>query len=150
MEPTSARATRPFFVIAAVLVGVIAVAGSAATPSIASTTLVSRTGVLAGTWKGTLSGSAGGSIRRERIVIVVNARESGGRWQVSATCHGKLTLDSVSGGYHHYRRRAASGASCLGGDVDCLMRSGAKIYDSVTPRPGGNALNGTLHRVRNA
>jgi hypothetical protein len=115
----------------------------------ARTTRVSRSGVLTGTWKGTLSGSAGGSIRRERILIVVNARESAGRWKVSSTCHGSLTLDSVSGGYHHYRRRVASGASCHGGDIDCLMRIGANLSDWVTPRPGGYARGGTLRRVRN-
>ncbi len=115
----------------------------------AATAQVSRTGVLSGTWEGTLSGSANGSTRRERILIVVNAHESAGRWKVSPTCHGSLTLDSVSGGYHHYRRHVASGASCLGGDIDCLMRIGAKISDSVTPRPGGYARDGTLHRVRN-
>jgi hypothetical protein len=82
-------------------------------------------------------------------VIVVNARESAGRWKVNPTCHGSLTLDSVSGGYHHYRRRAASGATCLGGDIDCLERVGANLGDWVTPRPGGYARNGTLHRVRN-
>ena len=149
MEPTSARATRLFFVIAAVLVGATAAAGSAATPSRASTARVSRSGVLTGTWRGTLSGSAHGSIHRERILIVVNARESAGRWKVSPTCHGSLTLDSVSGGYHHYRRHVASGTSCLGGDIDCLERVGAKISDWVTPRPGGYARNGTLHRVPN-
>jgi hypothetical protein len=149
MEPALARATRLFVVIAAVLVGATAAAGSAATPSMASTARVSRSGVLTGTWRGTLSGSAHGSIRRERILIVVNAHESAGRWKVSPTCHGSLTLDSVSGGYHHYRRRVASGASCLGGDIDCLMRIGPNISDSVTPRPGGYARNGTLHRVRN-
>jgi hypothetical protein len=115
----------------------------------ASTGRVSRSGVLSGTWRGTLSGSAYGSVRRERILIVVNARESAGRWKVSRTCHGSLSLDSVSGGYHHYRRRVASGASCLGGDIDCLMRVGANVSDWVTPRPGGYARNGTLHRVRN-
>lgn len=148
MEPTSARATRLMVVIAAVFVGATAV-GSAAAPSMARTTRVSRSGVLTGTWKGTLSGSAGGSIRRERILIVVNARESAGRWKVSSTCHGSLTLDSVSGGYHHYRRRVASGASCHGGDIDCLMRIGANLSDWVTPRPGGYARGGTLRRVRN-
>ncbi len=81
-----------------------------------------------------------------RKLIVVNAHESAGRWKVSPTCHGSLTLDSVSGGYHHYRRRVASGASCLGGDIDCLMRTGVNMSDWVTPRPGGYALNGTLHR----
>jgi hypothetical protein len=115
----------------------------------ASTTRVSRSGVLTGTWTGTLSGWARGSIRRQRILIVVNARESAGRWKVSQACYGRLTLDSVSDGYHHYLRRVASGLSCRGGDIDCLMRIGAKLYDSVTPRPGGYALHGTLHRVRN-
>jgi hypothetical protein len=147
MEPSWSRATGLFLVIAAVLVGLIAAAGSAATPSMAGTTRVSRSGVLTGTWAGTLSGSAGGKIRRERIRIVVNARESAGRWKVSPTCHGSLTLDSVSGGYHHYRRRVASGASCLGGDIDCLMRIGANLYDSVTPHAGGYALSGTLRRA---
>jgi len=147
MEPTWARATR-LFVIAAVLVGLIAAGGSAATPGMAGTAQVSRSGVLTGTWRGTLSGSAHGSIRRERILIAVNARESGGRWKVSSTCHGSLTLDSVSGGYHHYRRHVASGASCLGGDIDCLMRIGANMSDWVTPRTGGYARGGTLHRVR--
>jgi hypothetical protein len=150
MARTSARATRPLLVIAALLGGVIAAVGSAAKPSMASTARVSRSGVLSGTWTGTLSGTDHGSIRRERILIVVNARESAGRWKVNPTCHGSLTLDSVSGGYHHYRRHVASGASCLGGDIDCLERTGAKISDSVTPRPGGYARNGTLHRVPNA
>jgi len=80
-------------------------------------------------------------------VIVVNAAESAGTWKLSATCHGRLTLDSVSGGYHHYRRRVSAGATCAGGDIDCLMRLGANVYDSVTPRPGGATVSGTLRRV---
>jgi hypothetical protein len=111
-------------------------------------TTQSRSGPLAGTWTGVLSGSVGGKIRRERIRIVVNAHQSAGRWKVSPVCHGSLTLDSVSGGSHHYRRRVASDASCIGGDIDCLWRTGANLYDSVTPRPGGYARSGTLHRVR--
>jgi hypothetical protein len=150
MGSTSARTTRLFFVIAAVLVGATAAARSAATSGLASTTRVSRSGVLTGTWTGTLSGSARGHIRRERILIVVNAHERSGHWKVSPACHGSLTLDGISGGYHHYRRRVASGASCLGGDIDCLMRVGAKLYDSVTPRRGGYARNGPLRRVRTA
>jgi hypothetical protein len=148
MEPR--LGARRFFVIAAVLVGAIFVTGFAATAGMARTMRATSGGALTGTWKGTLTGSAGGSIHRERILIVVNARESAGRWKVNATCHGRLTLDSVSGGYHHYRQRVASGASCLGGDIDCLMRDGAKVYDSVTPRPDGYALSGSLHRVRNS
>jgi hypothetical protein len=148
MEPPLARSARLFLVIAAVLVGATGAAGAAATPSMASTARVSRSGVLSGTWRGTLSGSANRRNRRERILIVVNAHESAGRWKVSPTCHGSLTLDSVSNGYHHYRRHVASGASCLGGDIDCLMRVGTNISDWVTPRPGGYVRGGTLHRVR--
>ena|SRR5581483_3237507 len=147
MGSTSPRATLRFCVIVAVLVGASVAAGVAAPPGVARTTGVSRSGVLSGTWRGTLSGSVGGSVRRERILIVVNARETAGSWKVSPTCHGSLTLDSISGGYHHYRRRVASGASCLGGDVDCLMRVGAHLSDWVTPRPGGYARGGTLRRA---
>jgi hypothetical protein len=149
MEATQARATRLLVVIAVVLVGATVAAGFAASPGLARTTQVSRSGVLTGTWAGTLTGSAGGRVRRERIRIVVNARQSAGRWKVSSTCQGSLTLDSVSGGSHHYRRRVASGASCRGGDIDCLWRTGANVYDSVTPRRGGYSRSGTLHRVRN-
>ncbi len=145
---STARATRLFILIAAVLVLATATA-SVTAPGTAHAARVSRGGLFTGTWKGTLSGSVGGSVRRERIVIVVNARQSAGRWRVSSTCHGSLTLDSVSGGSHHYRRRVASGASCTGGDIDCLWRTGATVYDSVTPRPGGWARSGTLRRVRN-
>ncbi len=45
---------------------------------------------LAGTWSGAISGHAGSGIRGARIVIVVNARETGGSWSLSATCHGPL------------------------------------------------------------
>jgi hypothetical protein len=148
MEHSRATAICLSVVIVAVIAGTIAAAGSTAAPRMTGTAQSSRSGVLTGTWTGVLSGSAGGSIRRERITIVVNARESAGSWKVGPTCHGSLTLHSISGGYHHYRRRVASGASCLGGDTDCLMRSGANLYDSVTPRPGSYSRSGTLRRVR--
>jgi hypothetical protein len=148
VEPAPARAACLCLVVALVLAGVTAAAGHAATQSAANSNRVSGGAVLTGTWTGVLSGSSGGSKHRERIRIVVNPHQRAGRWRVNATCHGSLTLDSVSGGYHHYRRRVASGASCLGGDIDCLMRVGANVYDTVTPRPGGYGLSGTLHRVR--
>jgi hypothetical protein len=147
VEQTSARATRLLIVIVALLVGAAAV-GFAAAPGMAGSARVSRSGPLTGTWKGILSGSTGGVIRRQRILIVVNARQTAGRWKVSSTCHGSLTLESVSGGPRHYRRRVAAGSSCTGGDIDCLWRTGAYIYDSVTPRPGGYARSGTLRRIR--
>jgi hypothetical protein len=80
--------------------------------------------------------------------IVVNARQTGGSWKISATCYGQLTLDSISNGYHHYLRKVARGASCTHGDVDCLKRVGANVYDAVSPGPGGGYdISGTLHRV---
>lgn len=126
----------------------IAVLAAAAGFGAAPGKSVSGSRVLAGAWAGVLSGSVNGSVRRERIRIFVNARETAGTWQVSATCHGRLTLDSISNGYHHYRRHLAAGSSCAGGDVDCLEREGTGVADVITPRPGGWARQGTLHRVR--
>ena len=139
--------TRVSLVIA-VLVAAVAVAGSAATPGLART--AQATGHLTGTWKGVLTGTVNGTTRRQNIRIVLNTRETGGRWKVNATCYGRLTLDSISGGSHHYLRHVAKGASasCAGGDIDCLWRDGAKVYDNITPRPGGWSRNGYLSRVK--
>lgn len=129
--------------VVAVLVGATTAAGSAGTAR------ANGSVVLTGKWTGVLTGSVNGSVRRERITIVVNARETAGSWKVSSSCRGSLTLHNIFDGYHHYRRHVASGASCRGGDIDCLKRDGANVTDSVTPRSGGWARNGTLHRVRN-
>lgn len=103
---------------------------------------------LTGTWTGVLSGHPSSGNRGGRIVIVVNARETGGSWRLSATCHGPLTLDSISNGYHHYLRKLAPGATCAGGDIDCLKPAGANLYDAVTSRLGSaHDLSGTLRRV---
>ena len=103
---------------------------------------------LAGTWSGVLSGSSSNGNGGSRIQIVVNAHETGGSWRLSATCHGALTLSSISDGYHHYLRKLAPGATCAGGDVDCLKPAGASVYDSVTSHLGGaHDLSGTLRRV---
>jgi hypothetical protein len=143
-----ARASRLVLATACLLLAATATAASAATLDGVSATAASHGGPLTGTWAGVLSGSAHGTAARERIVIVVNAHENAGTWKISATCRGSLTLDSVSAGYHHFRRHTAPGASCLGGDIDCLMRSGGNLYDSVTPHRGGEALSGTLLRRR--
>jgi len=132
--------------IALLLIGLMVAAGYAARTEAAGAAPVTGSGTVAGTWAGVLT-SASGTAPRERIVIVVNAAQDAGTWKLGTTCHGRLTLDSVSGGYHHYRRRLAAGATCAGGDVDCLMRVGANLYDSVTPHPGGAAASGTLRRV---
>ena len=81
-------------------------------------------------------------------MIVVNARETGGSWKLSAACRGPLTLSSISNGYHHYLRKLAPGATCVGGDVDCLKQAGANLYDAVTSRLGSaHDLSGTLRRA---
>ena len=103
---------------------------------------------LTGTWSGVISGQPSSGNRGGRIVIVVNARETGGSWRLSATCHGPLTLNSISNGYHHYLRKLAPGATCAGGDVDCLKQAGANLYDAVTSHLGSaHDLSGTLRRA---
>jgi hypothetical protein len=108
----------------------------------------SHSGRLTGTWSGYIAGQPGSGVKRRHIRIVVNARETGGSWSISATCHGPLTLDSISNGYHHYLRRLARGATCAGGDIDCLKRVGADVYDAVTSHISGEYdSSGTLRRV---
>jgi hypothetical protein len=103
---------------------------------------------LTGAWSGYIAGNPGAGIKRHRIRIVINARQTGGSWKISSTCDGPLTLESISNGYHHYLRRLAHGASCAGGDVDCLKRAGADIYDAVTSHRGGEYdSSGTLRPV---
>ena len=145
----SPRAARVVFAIASLLIGLTVATSFAFRPQAAAAAPAAsgnHDGTLAGTWAGVLTGSS--SSAREHIVIVVNAAESAGTWKLSTTCHGRLTLDSVSDGYHHYRRRLASGATCAGGDIDCLMRVGGSLYDTVTPHPGGAAVSGTLRRAQ--
>jgi hypothetical protein len=123
----------------------LVLAACAATPAAALGRGTHR-GPLTGTWSGYI---AGGGVRREHIVIVVNASETGGSWSLGATCRGPLTLDSISNGYHHYLRKLARGATCAGGDIDCLKRVGATVYDAVTSHRGGAYdEGGTLRRVR--
>ena len=116
--------------------------------AVATTAAFARTtqrGPLTGTWSGDIAG--GGT--RQHIVIVVNASETAGSWKLGATCYGPLTLDSISNGYHHYLRKRGRGATCPGGDIDCLKRVGANVYDAITSRLGGAYdEGGTLHRAR--
>ena len=128
---------RRFLVAAAALAAVTATASPAATPRAAH-------GPLTGTWRGVLSNGS----RNEHITLTVNGRQTGGTWKVSASCQGKLTLESISGGSHHFLRHLAPGSTCAGGDIDCLWPQGTTVYDNVTPRAGGWDRNGTLHRVR--
>lgn len=104
-----------------------------------------RGGPLSGAW----SGAIGSGSNRQAMTITINAHETRGTWRISARCYGTLTLDSISGGYHHFRRHAASGAGCAGGDVDCLKREGAELYDAVTSHLGGSwDTGGTFKRSR--
>jgi hypothetical protein len=126
----------------------LAIAVSVAVSAAGAFGMPSRSGRLTGTWTGYIAGSPGSGVKRLHIRIVVNARQTGGSWRISATCNGPLMLDSISNGYHHYRRRLARGATCAGGDVDCLKRVGADVYDAVTSHRGGEYdSSGTLRRV---
>jgi hypothetical protein len=131
---------RRVLVIVAVLAGMTATAGSAATPRTVH-------GPLTGTWTGVLTGTVNSVTKHERITITINGAQTRGTWKRSASCHGTLTLDSISDGYHHYLRHVASGSACAGGDIDCLERNGAKVEDSITPRVNGWSRNGMLHRL---
>lgn len=125
---------------------IVAWVAVSATGGFAQTSQASR---LTGTWSGYLAGHPGAGIRRQHIQIVINARQTGGSWRINSRCDGPLTLDSISGGYHHYLRRLAHGASCAGGDIDCLKRVGANVYDAVTSRRGGEYdRSGTLRPAR--
>ena len=144
MELTRTKMAR----IAALVITAVLVSASAATADSAAQSVSGHSQPLAGTWTGELTGQPSSGARSDRIVIVVNPGETGGSWKVTATCRGPLTLDSISSGYHHYLRKLVSGATCAGGDVDCLKQAGANLYDSVTSHLGGAYnLSGTLRRV---
>jgi hypothetical protein len=128
-----------------ILVAAVVLAALTATASSAAAPVASR-GPLTGTWKGVLTNGT----RKEPLTITIGGAEKAGTWKVSASCHGKLSLDSISGGSHHFLRHVAAGATCAGGDIDCLWTQGKSIYDNVTPRTGGWSRNGTLHRVKTA
>jgi hypothetical protein len=126
----------------------VVIAVSVAVSAAGASGMPSRSGPLTGTWSGYIAGNPGSGVKRFHIRIAVNARQTGGSWRISATCKGPLTLDSISNGYHHYRRKLARGARCAGGDVDCLKRMGADVYDAVTSHRGGEYdSSGTLRRV---
>lgn len=128
---------------------VLAISGVCAATAGGALSNATHAGPLTGTWTGFIAGQVHGGIVRHRIRITVNARETGGSWRLSAACHGPLKLDSISNGYHHYRRELASGSTCGGGDIDCLKRVGADVYDAVTAHRGGQYdESGTLHRVK--
>lgn len=131
-----------------VLLAVTGIFAATAAGAFSSTT---HHGPLTGTWSGVIAGQPGSGIGRQHIRITVNARETGGSWRLSAGCHGPLKLDSISNGYHHYGRELAPGSTCGGGDIDCLKRAGANVYDAVTSHRGGEYDEaGTLHRVKAA
>jgi hypothetical protein len=107
-------------------------------------------GTLSGTWNGTLEHAMkADKLQRVHLTVVINASERGGSWYAGSSCHGTLTLEGISWGFHHYTEHLAAGSTCIGGAVDCLKRVGANIYDTVTPPStvSYNA-NSTLHRLR--
>jgi hypothetical protein len=126
----------------------LAVAASVALSASVAFGETSPGGKLTGTWSGYIAGGPGSGIKRQHMRVVVNPKETGGSWKISATCYGALALESISNGYHHYFRKLARGASCASGYVDCLKREGTNIYDAVTsPRGGEYDSSGTLRRV---
>jgi hypothetical protein len=127
------------------LLRLVIAAACAVAAAAASANTTTHGGSLTGTWSGYIAGGG----KRQHIVIAVNAKETGGSWRLGATCYGPLTLDSISNGYHHYLRKRSRTATCAGGDIDCLKRVGANVYDAVTSHlRGAYNSGGTLRRVR--
>lgn len=125
----------------------LAIAVACATAALPAYAHTARGGPLTGTWSGYITGAPGSGVKRQHIVLVVGVKERAGSWKVSASCHGPLALESISNGYHHYLRKLARGAKCAGGDIDCLKRVGANVYDAVTSHRGGEYdASGTLRR----
>ena len=133
--------------LTALVIALICVAGATTALARAGARSAARThhsDPLSGSW----SGYIGSGSTRQRMQITINARETAGTWKIGASCHGALTLDSISDGFHHFLRHANAG-NCGGGDIDCLKRDGADLYDAVTARLGGAwDTSGTLKRVR--
>lgn len=128
------------------LLWVGAAASALATPALRAHT---QAGPLSGKWSGYVSRETTNGIKRTHIVITVNDQETAGSWKLSSACYGALTLDSISDGFHHYLRHRGAGATCSGGDVDCLKRIGSGLYDSVTARAGSVwDTSGLLKRTR--
>ena len=94
----------------------VAAAGYTAPSVTAETTALASNhgGRLTGTWIGELIAQPSSGVRGKRIMIVVDASETGGSWKLGATCHGPLTLDGISSGYHHYLRKLAPEETCAG------------------------------------
>jgi hypothetical protein len=135
MNPRSLR----IVVLIAVMLGIVGTASAANTGS----------GSLTGNWAGYISRQTSWGVKRQHITITVNARQNGGTWKLTARCYGTLTLENISDGYHHYLRHVAKGGNCAGGDIDCLKRAGANLYDAVTAHQGGSwDTSGTLKSVR--
>ena len=105
---------------------------------------------LQGTWWGTLEPSEGSTAKPEQITLKVNRAETKGSWSISPMCHGKLVLQSISNGFHHYERlaarRAASG--CSAGGVDCLWLDGAQVQDIYVSANGTEDSSGLFTRKR--
>jgi hypothetical protein len=98
----------------------------------------------AGTWTGTVRGSAAPS---EHLTVKVLSGERRGTWSVSASCHGTLVLKNISEGFHHFNRIAATGTTCSGGSgsgVDCLKREGSRLLDEYAPTGNEGWITGLL------
>ncbi len=102
---------------------------------------------ITGTWTGKIHGSAASS---ERLTVEVKSGERKGTWSVSASCHGTLVLKNISGGFHHFNRIKATGATCSGrsgSGVDCLKRVGSRVLDEYAPAYSKGWDTGLLTRT---
>jgi hypothetical protein len=129
----------------ALSVGVALIATMALVPSAGATPTE-----LQGKWLGTLNPSEGSTAKPEQITLKVNHAETKGTWSISPNCHGRLVLQSISNGFHHYERLAAHGAAsgCSAGGVDCLWWDGAQVEDIYVSANGTEDSSGLFTRWR--
>jgi hypothetical protein len=109
----------------------------------------SGAGPLTGRWSGSIKRGPYGTGHQQHLLIVVDASERGGSWEVGATCRGRLRLKDVSNGYHHYIEELSLGATCLGGGIDCLRLVGTHVEDLFQPEPAtsGYYASASFHRL---
>lgn len=106
---------------------------------------------LQGKWSGTLEPSEGSTAKPEPITVKVNRAETKGTWSISPSCHGKLVLESISNGFHHFERIAAHGVAsgCSAGGVDCLWRENStQVLDLYVSANGTEDSSGLFSRKR--
>lgn len=118
-----------------------------ATLGVAAPVQAAASGPLVGTWSGSLIPASGSHAARRQITVTVNPGERTGSWRIGASCSGKLRLQSISWGYHHFYRLAGANRGCAPTGIDCLKRAGSRLVDEFTSNSGAADADGSFRRL---